>query len=605
MKRRITKIKIQGMHNTQFVTYALDKVNYFYGHNGAGKSTALEAMQLALLGYIPGKGKTNGAIVRHANGNIMAIELTISGDDTIQISRSWTTTAKGTTSALNVVRNGATLDPNSTEILLTELIGNLELPIFNFNEFANLTANKLKDWFVDFMPSTNHEVNWSEVLPNAVINTPYYRPEILENIWADAPKGSTIEGVREMNAFLKQCLPSQKQTLTRLTETSRSLVYFDECAGDNPDMLAAQIQVLRSERDQVKKWRDVHAQNEYAYAELQKYSDLAKSLADDPKYEESAVIRTQSASEMLELSSQLDEYQAQKSKILNDMAIIEHLIDSAGICPYSNSACNIIVEKIESEYRLKHSELVDELRKVKAKVEQLSELQKAAQLRHNDASQSISTLSMRYAQRDQLRSRIRKEPEIDPTWKDKDYDVLIDDLQDRQIKAASNASYAELSKKLVSQKFETEMTIECLKIWIKLTDVNGLQNDMMNMPFTRLADQVDQYLKYTMGQDTRAKFDLSNRSNSFSFGVLRNDEYIPFDLLSSGEKCMFALALLMTICNVSDASLKTIIIDDMFDHLDDNNLKNVVSALKQCSDIQFIVAGVKLIEDPEVNVIKL
>ena len=29
MKRRITKIKIQGMHNTQFVTYALDKVNYF------------------------------------------------------------------------------------------------------------------------------------------------------------------------------------------------------------------------------------------------------------------------------------------------------------------------------------------------------------------------------------------------------------------------------------------------------------------------------------------------------------------------------------------------------------------------------------------------
>ena len=61
----------------------------------------------------------------------------------------------------------------------------------------------------------------------------------------------------------------------------------------------------------------------------------------------------------------------------------------------------------------------------------------------------------------------------------------------------------------------------------------------------------------------------------------------------------------MTICNVSDASLKTIIIDDMFDHLDDNNLKNVVSALKQCPEIQFIVAGVKLIEDPEVNVIKL
>ena len=31
----------------------------FIGPNGSGKSTRLQTVQLAMLGYIPGKGKTN------------------------------------------------------------------------------------------------------------------------------------------------------------------------------------------------------------------------------------------------------------------------------------------------------------------------------------------------------------------------------------------------------------------------------------------------------------------------------------------------------------------------------------------------------------------
>ena len=50
---RIKSVHIQGMHNVEDKTYQLSNATYFYGENGAGKSTVLQAIQLALLGYIP------------------------------------------------------------------------------------------------------------------------------------------------------------------------------------------------------------------------------------------------------------------------------------------------------------------------------------------------------------------------------------------------------------------------------------------------------------------------------------------------------------------------------------------------------------------------
>ena len=43
---RIKSIHIQGMHNVEDKTYQLSNAAYFYGENGAGKSTVL---QLSLI----------------------------------------------------------------------------------------------------------------------------------------------------------------------------------------------------------------------------------------------------------------------------------------------------------------------------------------------------------------------------------------------------------------------------------------------------------------------------------------------------------------------------------------------------------------------------
>ena len=147
---------------------------------------------------------------------------------------------------------------------------------------------------------------------------------------------------------------------------------------------------------------------------------------------------------------------------------------------------------------------------------------------------------------------------------------------------------------LTADKYKTENSIEVLKIWAKLTDANGLQTTLAEKPFQDLAESMTSYLHKMFGKkDITAKFFLSDKANSFSFGIEREGKYIAYNLLSSGEKCMYTLALMMCIISKSNSPLKVIMIDDLLDHLDDSNAAKLFDALYKIKDTQIILAGVK------------
>ena len=64
-------------------------------------------------------------------------------------------------------------------------------------------------------------------------------------------------------------------------------------------------------------------------------------------------------------------------------------------------------------------------------------------------------------------------------------------------------------------------------------------------------------------------------------------------MLSSGEKCLYTLALMICIVNNNKSPLKLLLCDDMFDHLDSTAIENTFASLKNIKDVQFIFAGVK------------
>lgn len=222
----IKNVSIKGMHKVNTKTYTLQEFTYLYGKNGAGKSTVMNAIQLALLGYIPGTNKSKEAIMTHANGDMLEVTLVMmdkSGQN-ISISRRWERKGK---------EIEATVETNPEGIETDSIIGDLKLPILDFNEFMSMTANKLKDWFIDFLPDVDATSNWYDILRDSVADDILLEGDkefIFEtaNI-ADGMKSNGIQKVRKFNEYLKEQQSAKKAETDRLQKTVQSLVYYDDC----------------------------------------------------------------------------------------------------------------------------------------------------------------------------------------------------------------------------------------------------------------------------------------------------------------------------------------------------------------------------------------
>lgn len=592
---KLSSIHIQGMHNVEDKTYQLGNMNYFVGPNGAGKSTVMQAIQLALLGYIPGTDKKKSAIFQHSNGQFMSVSLVLEdGNKQITINRTWNRKGKDVVAAVNTV-------PDDVDV--ESIIGEISLPILNFNEFISMTSNKLKDWFINFLPNSESSIDWDkklrhEILYHGKLLSPEYVTEMITYVTNLKSKG--LDQIREFNAYLKQQQSFKKTELTRVQGTIQSLIFYDDC-DDSVD-----VNTLKEQNQRDSRVKD-HIYNQLLMIENNKKIDaqlnlltevVSDSLESDSRYQEN-ISNIASANEVIaECDNTIRDYSNSLAALKQKRADKVEVINGAGVCPYSGSVCESIrklldvfksdVESIDADI----TRLTDE-RSAKEQERLAASNQKCMCERHN------VKISSQYSQYASLENQYN--PSVvgmDESVAQENLQKLTADIKSRNdliIKLEANKQYNELTHTLTAQKFQIEQEIEILKDWIKLTDVNGMQSAIMEAPFNNLADKMSEYLnKFFNRDDLTAAFHLTQEANSFSFGIRKTDNtYLEFDLLSSGEKCLYTLSLMLGLIETSATQLPIILIDDLLDHLDQERIASCFETLYNIDNVQVLLAGVQ------------
>lgn len=610
---KITSVTIEGMHNVSKKTYDLEDRTYFLGENGAGKSTILQAIQLAILGYIPGTNKQKEAIFRHSNGPKM--EVSVRFDNGYSITRTWISKGK-------IISSSVTTVPENLDT--TGILGNSELPIFNFNEFSNLTANKLKDWFIEFLPKTSSELDWRSLLKESCKDVYIADDTLLETTVKDISEllssDDSVSFVRNVNDYLKDCLSFQKGVLKESESTIKTLIYYDEegLTGDE-DELTHLIKESSSEISRLEDSKKRSIRAAHTAENNKRIKTAIEALVEPEESEESLILKKSAAEGQLKklrssietLEESIRSYNSTLISLKSEVSGNNQVVEKKGICPYTDTSCDTIqkfIEKLSS----RNSELKADIAKVESLLQEAETSLKKLKKSKDDTLESISKLSLAINEmknyylrkRDLESSLIEETPETE--LDDVEFcDSEIIRLNDKISKLKHNIKYNQLIENLTKKKFTCENTIEVLKIWIKLTDANNLQMQLMMKPFEDIESRMNEYLSQMFNSKIECKFNLSDKANSFSFGILRDNKYIPFDLLSSGEKALFTLALLSCIGTDSTAELKCIIIDDIIDHLDDINASYLYKALTDIENLQFIIAGVKNIDTDGWSIINI
>lgn len=590
---RLKSIDIRGMNKVVQHTYTFDNdVVYLNGKNGAGKSTVLNAIQLALLGYIPGIAKKNDLIMKHANGPFLSVTATLDDDGKLmQVSRVYTANKKGINCSVSTI-------PDNLDI--ADILGDLELPVFNFNEFVGMSANKLKDWFIAFLPSNQVDINWDKELKESLqdihLTESKFYDETLQYI--NNIGGDGVDQVRAANAYLKQLLSFKKSEMERMTNSIQSLIFYDDYRDDMAiEDIEAQKQAYQLDYTEAITLQKSYEACRKVLEQLDTYKDLNDSLEQDDRYKKALENKTQLASKLNDLNTKLINNSIHKSDAQSKLHSLASITSANGVCPYTNSVCDSIKASVE-EWKAQMVELQKEIDNYNQYEKSLHTQIQNTRNEFSKYQMEITSLENQYKTRDNLKSMVNPaltainiQEVLDKIQFD---EKTISELSDKLVKARANQQYNSLVDTFTAQKLGIQQSIEALKVWIRLTGENGLQTQFMGDPFSDLSDNLSVYISAMFDEpNLKAHFNLSTKVNSFSFGIDRNGSYIPFDMLSSGEKCMYTLALLTCLTDTSNAQLKLIMIDDLFDHLDDENIENVFKGIQSISGVQYIFAGVK------------
>lgn len=615
---KLKSIKIDGIHNVYKETkYDFGDITHIFGSNGSGKTTILQSIQFGILGYIPGTNKKNPDIFKHCNNNMeMSVSLELYGDGIVYIINR------------SLGRSGKTIEEKLTvnPILdLSEIISDLELPIFNFDDFYNLTPNKMKSWFMEFLPSNDKTIDWDFELKSSLDKSGLYFGDeftnglvkrYIDDLVSFDKNNNILDAIKYSNDFFKSELKLKKEEMNRLVGAIQSMVYYDDDELLDYDLvdLENKLNALNIKRDVAKRYIENKLLNSKQLAEIESFKsnleskyDISFSSDEHPieklnfllnskklefsKYEEDYLNQIESDKEFI------TELKNLRQNLERDLKLYEFSKSDNNRCPILGNLCEFLSEAKVSGLE-KYNSIDFRLKETRKRLFELEDKIYSEKEKYDKFKSYINNLDSDIDKFTYLFNSIQSLSNNDGEEYDDAFvlnlDNQIKDTEDIILKIKVNNEYEKLSERMMSDKFDLENEIECIKTWVKHTDVNNMQTTYSSGDgFNVLKDNMNTLLKDLFADNIKAHFVVSTKSNDFAFGIIEDDNYfIPYQLLSSGEKCLYSMALFTALCMMSDSKLKLVIVDDMIDHLDVENRDKLFDIISNYKGVQYIFASV-------------
>ena len=611
---KLESIEIKGFNKTSSAKYKFSDVNYIQGLNGSGKSTIIQAIQFALLGYLPNFSKQNSTIFQHASGRSMEVVANISDEKygNIQITRSLVNTGRSITSDYQI----------TPEIDMDEILKDIVLPVFNVTEFLALSNNALKDWFVSNL-STSDTFDWAAHIEDYIQNCNHVGESTTNNIRTilnSLPSDiSGIAAAQLLHSQFKELLRNLNAESKVISNTLNSLVKYDD----------AEISEYTSE-ELSKKISELHEEQSKIVIEKQKQvmdkqieDELAKCTVGPDFVEATDECINDWRNSLASLKSNISDKEAEISKVSENLEsevakktkleFEYHQLNAPkeNICPITKQRC----ESIEGYYQecaeqrdLKKSQIDESIRQITLLTGNIAKMRTDISDMTRKAFDLENSIAARIAEYNKFCSLSKKLVAVDENYANKDENIITENIihcQRLLEKVIATEQYDKLAESAMQDVAQINLDIETMKELCKLVDANSEKvRELTEKPFLEMSSKISKNLKQIFGEDVDAKFTSTEKANSFRFGIVRADSFIPYATLSSGEKCLYIIALLVTILNESTCPIKLILIDDLLDHLDVNRFNAMWAGLSK-SNIQFIFAGVQPIKESSVNTIKL
>lgn len=349
MIRSIEMINVKGQTAVQELTGK----DIIIGRNGAGKTTRMQTIGLAMLGYVPGKGKTAADTFKLASDNTMAVRM---DTDNFTFERFFEKTRKlkpdGTpdvkiSQKLSVSPSMGETTNTQKEQRIKQEMGDLPV-MLDFGTFIAMTDNQQRDFIYNLSGSG---FTWDRTRVEAELKAALLNPDMMEtnmelyecmqaNIeetMKQYREGTDIQaGILAMSEYAKEKLKYWKKEKINADGAARKLTELKNRGAETDRDLAInqdKLKELQEKKEQIiKEMADIAARNkvlEDKEKELEKLREEIAQLEETPDSEKIDLLKSE-IGHLETLISEKDaveeKYDKEKDRLQNELASLQETI---------------------------------------------------------------------------------------------------------------------------------------------------------------------------------------------------------------------------------------------------------------------------------------